>query len=348
MSKLNLALGTVVASLLFSVVALNNTNISANKYGDDNIVYIDDSEQASMMGVGGNDSGHSGSVTQPSHSSSTASSSVSGNTTKPSQSNTNGNTATQPSKVAPNHSSSTASSTVNGSATKPSTVKPSAPKNNNSSSSHKSSAAKPSAPIHNVTKPSQTKPAQSVKNGWVDGVYYNNNATVSGYVQAAPGGANGGYLWLENGRRFTGFRFYMGTYYWFNNGVRQNAGWRSAWGFTYYTDANGRAVQGNYIVNGQAYNFGSDGTFFLRGGVSGYVDAGQGWKWYDNGSKFTGFRFYMGTYYWFTNGVRQDNGWRTAWGLKYYTDNTGRAVQGWQNIDGKSYYFGDNGTFFLR
>ncbi|MBZ5941254.1 hypothetical protein K1W63_02515 [Weissella cibaria] len=49
-----------------------------------------------------------------------------------------------------------------------------------------------------------------------------------------------------------------------------------------------------------------------------------------------------------TNGVCQDNGWRTAWGLKYYTDNSGHAVQGWQNIGGKSYYSGDNSTFFLR
>ncbi|WP_338345482.1 hypothetical protein [Fructobacillus cardui] len=25
---------------------------------------------------------------------------------------------------------------------------------------------------------------------------------------------------------YTGFRYYMGTYYWFVNGVRQNEGWR--------------------------------------------------------------------------------------------------------------------------
>ena len=202
-----------------------------------------------------------------------------------------------------------------------------------------------------VTKPSQatsSKPSAPAKNGWVGNVYYKNNKTVSGYVQAAPGGANGGYLWLENGRRFSGFRFYMGTYYWFNNGVRQNAGWRTAWGLKYYTNNDGRAVQGNYIIDGKAYNFGNNSTFFLRGNVSGYVDAGQGWKWYENGSKFTGFRFYMGTYYWFTDGVRQDNGWRTAWGLKYYTDNTGRAVQGTHKIGGKNYFFGNDGTFFLR
>lgn len=36
--------------------------------------------------------------------------------------------------------------------------------------------------------------------------------------------ANGGWNWLENGKPYTGFRYYMGTYYWFVNGVRQNAG----------------------------------------------------------------------------------------------------------------------------
>ncbi|MBZ6070706.1 hypothetical protein K8375_11720 [Weissella cibaria] len=55
--------------------------------------------------------------------------------------------------------------------------------------------------------------------------------------------ANGGWNWLENGQPYTGFRYYMGTYYWFVNGVRQNAGWRDAWGMRYYTDDNGRAVQ---------------------------------------------------------------------------------------------------------
>lgn len=161
---------------------------------------------------------------------------------------------------------------------------------------------------------------------------------------------NGGYRWYDHGKLYTGFRFYMGTYYWFINGVRQNQGWRTAWGMTYYTDNTGRAVQGTYKVGSTVYDFGNNGTFFSRGVVKdAYVNVpGVGWRWVQNGKMFTGFKYYMGTYYWFNNGIRQNSGWHTAWGNKYYTDSQGRAVQGWQNINGKNYYFGNNGTFFLR
>lgn len=184
---------------------------------------------------------------------------------------------------------------------------------------------------------------------------------------------NGGYRWYENGQLFTGFRYYMGTYYWFINGVRQNAGWREAWGMTYYTDDNGRAVQGWQTIDGQKYYFGDDGTYYSRKGQfetidgqiykadenhgamlpwSGYIWDGSsqngGYRWYEEGNLFTGFRFYMGTYYWFINGVRQNAGWRQAWGMTYYTDENGRAVQGIQTIDGKTYNFGNDGSFYLR
>lgn len=66
------------------------------------------------------------------------------------------------------------------------------------------------------------------------------------------------------------------------------------------------------------------------------------------GQLYTGFKDYMGTYYWFVDGVRKNAGWRHAWGYTYYTDKQGRAVQGWQTINGICYYFGDNGTFFMR
>ena len=136
----------------------------------------------------------------------------------------------------------------------------------------------------------------------------------SGYLNA-----DGQWLWFENGQRYTGFRHYMGTYYWFINGVRQDSGWRHAWGMTYYTDAEGRAVQGVQQINGKVYDFGNDGTFFSRGIVKdAYVNVpGVGWRWVNNGQMFSGFRHYMGTYYWFENGVRADNGWHFAWGFAY-------------------------------
>ncbi|MDF7636970.1 glycoside hydrolase family 70 protein [Leuconostocaceae bacterium ESL0958] len=201
-----------------------------------------------------------------------------------------------------------------------------------------------------------------------DGTYYLRS---TGYLWDGSA-ANGGYRWYEAGQLYTGFRYYYGTYYWFVNGVRQNAGWREAWGMKYYTDDNGRAVQGLQNIDGKLYYFGDNGTYNLRtnqtvkvneqeyranddGSLtpwSGYIYDGSsengGYRWYEDGQLYTGFRYYYGTYYWFVNGVRQNAGWRQAWGLTYWTDADGRAVQGWQSIDGQNYYFGDNGTYYLR
>ncbi|MCO0831673.1 C39 family peptidase [Fructobacillus sp. W13] len=172
----------------------------------------------------------------------------------------------------------------------------------------------------------------------------------SGYLHDGSN-QNGGYRWYENGKLFTGFRYYMGTFYWFVDGVRQNAGWRQAWGMTYYTDENGRAVQGTRIIDGKLYDFGNDNSYYMRP-ISGYLYDGSnqngGYRWYENGQLFTGFRFYMGTYYWFVDGVRQNQGWRQAWGMTYYTDNNGRAVQGRQYIDGAGYFFGHDGSYYMR
>lgn len=113
----------------------------------------------------------------------------------------------------------------------------------------------------------------------------------------------------------------MGTYYWFENGARINNAWRSAWGYRYYVDGEGRAVQGLRTIGGKRYHFGADGTFYLRTNQtvahnqekyrasstgelqpwSGYFDTPAGWRWIENGQMYTGFRFYMGAYYYFRN-----------------------------------------------
>lgn len=81
---------------------------------------------------------------------------------------------------------------------------------------------------------------------------------------------------------------------------------------------------------------------------TGYLNTLSGWRWLETGKAYTGFRYYMGTYYYFVNGVRKDNQWVSMWGNKYYVGSDGRAYQGWHNINGVNYYFGDNGTYYLR
>lgn len=83
--------------------------------------------------------------------------------------------------------------------------------------------------------------------------------------------------------------------------------------------------------------------------TSGYVNTlGAGWRWLENGKAYTGFRYYMGAYYYFDKGVRQENKWVSQWGLTYYVNDDGRSVQGTRVIKGKTYNFGNNGTFYLR
>ncbi|GMA70544.1 hypothetical protein GCM10025879_17900 [Leuconostoc litchii] len=213
----------------------------------------------------------------------------------------------------------------------------------------------------------------TIANGYNNGIFYQNSQPASGYYYSPSlSTANGGYNWFENGQPYTGFRYYMGTYYWFINGVRQNAGWREAWNMKYYTDENGRALQGVQTIGNNKYYFGDNGTYYLRtnetlqqgnetfksdiNGVlkpwKGYIydgsSANGGYRWYEDGQLYTGFRYYMGTYYWFVDGVRQNEGWRHAWGYTYWTDSTGRAVQGHQTIAGKDYYFGNDGTYYMR
>ena len=81
---------------------------------------------------------------------------------------------------------------------------------------------------------------------------------------------------------------------------------------------------------------------------TGYLNTLSGWRWLDNGIAYSGFRYYMGTYYYFINGVRQNNQWVNMWGHKYYVGSDGRAYQGVHVIDGKSYNFGNNNTYYLR
>ncbi|PIO84149.1 hypothetical protein BSQ39_11550 [Loigolactobacillus backii] len=177
--------------------------------------------------------------------------------------------------------------------------------------------------------------------------FYQNWHVATGYLFD---GTN--WKWFQNGLAYTGFRSYMGNYYYFVNGIRQDNTWQTAWGMSYYTDNQGRAVQGIKVINNKAYNFGTNRTYNLKGNATGYLYDGSaqngGYSWYQSGSLYTGFRKYMGAYYYFKNGVRQNNAWEIEWGQYYYVGQNGRAVQGHKTINGWDNYFGNNNTFFVR
>lgn len=200
-------------------------------------------------------------------------------------------------------------------------------------------AITPTAPVSADTTASTTQQTNTQQDNRTGYVYSPEVST-----------ANGGYNWLENGKPYTGVRYYAGSYYWFDNGVRQNNQWAHAYGLTYYLDSNGRAVQGYQFINGRAYFFGSDGTYYLREEVpSGYINfEGVGWRWTEDGQLYTGFRMLNSKYNYFENGIRQTSRWVSAYGHKYFIESDGQPVQGYHYIDGHMYYFGKDNTYYLR
>lgn len=177
-----------------------------------------------------------------------------------------------------------------------------------------------------------------------------------------------GWYWLENGKRYTGFKHYMGKYYWFINGVRQKNQWKKNGGYCYYFGSNGQAVQGINKIGRYQYYFGENGAYFLHTnkivkikgqafhanmqGVltpyQGYLNTNIGWRWYEKGKLYTGRRYYRGSYYWFNKGERQNNQWRQDGKYRYYFGINGKAVQGINKIGRYQYYFSEDGTYFLR
>ncbi|MDF8375004.1 1,4-beta-N-acetylmuramidase [Weissella paramesenteroides] len=200
-------------------------------------------------------------------------------------------------------------------------------------------AITPTAPVSADTTASTTQQTNTQQDNRTGYVYSPEVST-----------ANGGYNWLENGKPYTGVRYYAGSYYWFDNGVRQNNQWAHAYGLTYYLDSNGRAVQGYQFINGRAYFFGSDGTYYLREEVpSGYINfEGVGWRWIEDGQLYTGFRMLNSRYNYFENGIRQTSRWVSDYGHKYFIESDGQPVQGYHYIDGHMYYFGKDNTYYLR
>ena len=108
---------------------------------------------------------------------------------------------------------------------------------------------------HKVANTIKSNPLNQSVYTW----YTVNRLQTSGYVNTLAG-----WRWLENGKAYTGMRNYMGAYYYFDKGVRQENKFVYQWGYTYYVGSDGRTVQGKHVINGKTYNFGNDGTFFAR------------------------------------------------------------------------------------
>ncbi|MCK8626825.1 GH25 family lysozyme [Fructobacillus cardui] len=179
------------------------------------------------------------------------------------------------------------------------------------------------------------------------------------------GGDVSGNSWAFNdqlkNRGFTNGALYTYTSYKNNNGLNtwflaNDHIWMAA--YPYYPSINSlwNSQYGMWQWSSNAGFGGISGTFDVSidySGIAsqllnGYVYNGfqghDGYRWYDNGQLGNGKRWYAGTYYWFSNGERIDNSWRSDATGTYYTGADGRSYQGLQTIGNAQYYFGSDFT----
>lgn len=81
-------------------------------------------------------------------------------------------------------------------------------------------------------------------------------------------------VWDKNGKWYTDKQFkklangmikHMDSYYYFENGKRIDNAFRFEYDFMYYLGKDGKAVQGVQKIGNKSYDFGTDGTYYLRG-----------------------------------------------------------------------------------
>ena len=61
-----------------------------------------------------------------------------------------------------------------------------------------------------------------------------------------------------------GIKKHMGSYWSFKGGKLVKSDWTTAWGLYYWSDGNGKLVQGEGDWHGYHFNFGNDGTYFAK------------------------------------------------------------------------------------
>lgn len=99
----------------------------------------------------------------------------------------------------------------------------------------------------------------AVKNGYENGIYYQNSQKANGYL-------NDGTHWylFKDGVKQSGVQKWAGTYYYFdpNTYLRTDNAFREQWGNTYYFGSNGDILTGMQKINGTYYFFGNDGYLY--------------------------------------------------------------------------------------
>ena len=129
------------------------------------------------------------------------------------------------------------------------------------------------------------------------------------------------YLFDENGKMQTGWKWHNGAYHFYEENGSQKTGWYEESGKWYYlTPENGEMAVGTAKVYGLTYYFNNAG------------EMQTGWKWHDDG------------YHYYQESGSQKTGWLQESGKWYYlTPKDGSMAVGTHEIKGDKYYFNTAG-----
>ena len=76
----------------------------------------------------------------------------------------------------------------------------------------------------------------------------------------------------------------------------------------------------------------------------GWIKTEEGWKYYENGQKVTGWKAVSEKWYYFNENGIMETGWASVSGHWYYLNADGSMATGWVSVGGHWYYLNEDGT----
>ena len=154
---------------------------------------------------------------------------------------------------------------------------------------------------------------------------------------------NGKWFYYENGKKVVGPKKINNDWYYFDEeGVMFDSGWRKDGEYTFYYNSNGTLVREVKKIDGAWYYFKGDGDMY-----KGWRTLGdQKFYYHEDGKLALGATKIDRSWYYFKGDGDMYKGWRTLEDQKFYYHEDGKLAKGVTKIDGSWYYFKSDGNMY--
>lgn len=134
----------------------------------------------------------------------------------------------------------------------------------------------------------------------------------------------GFWMYFENGKAVTGWKYIGGKWYFFDTEGIMKTGWVNSGGKWYYMRSSGAMATGWIQSGGKWYYMSSSGAM-----TTGWVKSG-------------------GVWYYMNSSGAMVTGWQKIGSVWYYFQSSGAMQTGWSKISGSWYYFESNGAMLAN